>query len=132
MSEDKTKNKRKIRNDIIFVAILLSLIGIAIAFMLIFRVEGDTVNVSVDAKTWGEYSLAEDRTVEIKTEQGINVLVIKDGTAYVSSASCPDGICSSHRPISYDGESIICLPNKVVISINKSDTPSQNHPDVVA
>lgn len=132
MSEDKTKNKRKIRNDIIFVAILLSVIGIAIAFMLIFRVEGDTVNVSVDAKTWGEYSLAEDRTVEIKTEQGINVLVIKDGTAYVSSASCPDGICSSHRPISYDGESIICLPNKVVISINKSDTPSQNHPDVVA
>ena len=59
----------------------------------------------------------------------INILVIENGKAYVNQASCPDGICSSHRPIGNDGESIICLPNKVVVEIRTSD---KNRPDVIA
>ena len=128
MSEDKIKSKRKIRNDIIFVATLLCVIGIAIVCMLIFRVEGDTVDVSIDGNAYGKYSLSENRTVEIKTDRGTNILVIENGKTYVKSASCPDGICSSHRPISYSGESIICLPNKVVITVTRQD---QSGPDVV-
>ena len=64
--------------------------------------------------------LSQDVRVEIRTgehEQNLNVLVIKDGVAYVESASCPDGICSSHRPISREGESIACLPNRVIINV---------------
>ena len=61
-------------------------------------------------------------------ENGTNLLVIQDGYAWVAEASCPDGICSSHRPICHDGESIICLPNKVVIEIHRS---SQNQPDII-
>ena len=134
MSENKVTNdgKRKIRNDIILVAALLLVIATAALCMLIFRTEGDTVNVIVDGKDWGEYPLSENRTVEIKTSLGTNVLVIKDGTAYVSNASCPDGICSSHSPILYDGESIICLPNKVVIEISKTSHDSEIHPDIAA
>lgn len=46
-----------------------------------------------------------------------NRLVIQDGTAHMESATCPDGLCVSHRPISRAGESIICLPHKVVITV---------------
>ena len=48
---------------------------------------------------------------------GYNLLVIKGGEAYISEASCPDGICSSHRPIKHEGRTIVCLPNKVVITV---------------
>jgi hypothetical protein len=131
MSEDKVKNKRKIRNDIIFIAILLTVIIMAIACLVIFRTPGDTVTVLVDGKEWGKYSLSDNKTVKIQTVRGTNILVIKDKKAYVESASCPDGICSSHRPIEYDGESIICLPNKVVISTSKTNRTNKPQPDIV-
>lgn len=126
---DETKKKRKMKNDIIFVSALLSVILVAVLGMLLFRSFGDTVTVTVDGKTFGEYSLDQNRSVEIKTEYGFNLLVIKDGKAYVESASCPDGICSAHKPISYDGESIICLPNKVVVHIDKQDA---SVPDIIS
>ena len=118
------------KNDIIFVSALFSVILVAVLGMLLFRTSGNTVTVTIDGKMFGEYSLGRNRSIEIKSELGSNLLVIKDGKAYVESASCPDGICANHRPISYDGESIICLPNKVVIVIdNKQDTDA---PDIIS
>ena len=132
MSQDinvTQKNGRKIKNDIILVSVVIGVILLAILGILLFRKSGNTVKVTVDGKTFGEYSLNVDRTVEIKSDFGSNLLVIKDGKAYVEQASCPDGICSSHRPISYDGESIICLPNKVVVLIDDQNT---NQPDIIS
>ena len=49
--------------------------------------------------------------------------VIKDGKAWVKEADCPDKICAKHRPISRSGESIICLPHKLVITVvNEKET----------
>ena len=120
--------RRKLKNDIIFVLAVLLLIAVACIALFIFKVEGDTVTVSIDGNVFGEYSLSTDREIEIKNGDGYNVLVIEDGKAYVKSASCPDGICSSHRPIEYDGESIICLPNKIVIEIKKQ---GEKQPDII-
>ena len=120
----------KKRNDIIFICALLLLVFAASLAMHLFKTEGDTVTVTVDGRLWGEYPLNEESEIEIKTEFGHNLLIIEDGCAYMKSASCPDGICANHRPISYDGESIICLPNKVVIVIdNKQDTDA---PDIIS
>ena len=38
-------------------------------------------------------------------------------------ASCPDQLCVDQNEISFDKESIICLPNKVVLTVI-SDTES--------
>ena len=121
--------RRKTRNDIIFIVVLLTIISLAALAMFLFRTVGDTVVVTVDGKVWGEYSLNENREVEIRNGDGYNLLVIEDGKAYVKYASCPDGICSSHRPIKHNGASIICLPNKVVIEVS---TQNQKQPDIIA
>lgn len=124
--------KRKIRNDLILIGGLLVILVIAGLLFRLLRGEGDTVVVEVDGKLYGTYSLAVDRTVEIRTgdgEEDVNVLVIKDGKAYVESANCRDGICAAHRPISKRGESIVCLPHKVVITVKLA---GGDGPDVVA
>lgn len=120
---------RKTRNDLILIAVLLLVVAGAALILFLSRTPGDTVVVTVDGQLWGEYSLSEDRTVEIKNGDGYNLLVIEGGKAYVRQASCPDGICSSHRPISHNGESIICLPNKVVIEIRSSGS---DQPDIIS
>lgn len=117
------------KNDIILIAILLAVAAVAALALFVLRSEGDTVTVTVDGRLFGEYPLGEDRVVEIVEGDRRNLLVIENGRAYVREASCPDGICASHRPIQYNGESIICLPNRVVIDVHTSD---HSQPDIVA
>ena len=121
---------RKFKNDLILIAGILSVIAVA-ALLLLLQGEGTTVLVELNGEVMGNYSLAIDREVEILSgENGEekNLLVIRDGKAYVSSATCPDGICAGHRPISRVGESIVCLPHGVVITVVGEDTAQ---PDII-
>ncbi len=128
----KTDSKKR-NNDIIFIGALVLLVLVFALALLLFAEEGDTVIVRVDGEVLGEYSLSEDREIEIVTEQGRNLLVIKDGKADITDASCPDGICVKHRAVSRDGESIICLPNKVVVEIEKKSADDGDiTPDIIA
>ena len=127
---DSRDKKRLRRNDLIFIAALLAVIAVAAVCLYLFRGAGDTVIVSVDGTVVATYSLNVDRVEDIRTEGGgLNRLVIRNGQAYVETASCPDGICAAHKPIRREGESIICLPNKVVITIETATKNDQ--PDVV-
>ena len=115
---------RKFKNDVIFI---LSLVVLTVAiglFVYLSGEEGDTVSVYIDGEFYESYPLSVNISVDIVTgedKSGLNTLVIKDGKAYVEYASCPDGICAAHKPISREGESIVCLPNRVVVSV-KTET----------
>lgn len=123
---------RKNRNDVIFIAVLLLIVVLAGAAFFFLRGEGDSVTVSVDGKHYGTYPLHTDLTLSIRTGEGgdqENLLVIRDGKALVESATCPDGICAAHKPISREGESIVCLPHRVVITVHTTDG---EEPDIIA
>ena len=125
----KENTGKKLKNDLIFISVLLLLVcAFAIGYFL-FRPEGDTVIVTVGGEFYGEYSLYEDRTVSIHKENTENIFVIRDGKVYMESASCPDGICAKHRGIFRDGDSIICLPNQVVITVDLQQ--KEEAPDIV-
>ena len=123
---------RKNRNDVLFIAVLLLIVALAGAAFFFLRGEGDSVTVSVDGKHYGTYPLRTDLTLSIRTgadDTQENLLVIRDGHAYVESATCPDGICAAHKPISREGESIVCLPHRVVITVHTTDG---EEPDIIA
>lgn len=109
--------KIKKRNDIILIAVLLLLTAAGLLLFNAFKVGGDTVVVLIDGKESASYPLSVDKEVVIETENGKNVLVIKDKIAFVKEADCPDGICVEHRPVSKVGETIVCLPHSLVIKI---------------
>lgn len=129
MDNKKIAKKRNIRNDLILIACFLLVAAVGIIYLNFFRPAGNTVTVTVDGEIYGTYSLSEDITEDIYTGESSgnhNRLVIRGGEAYMESASCPDGICVAHKPVSLDGESIVCLPNRVVItvdSVEKADSP---------
>lgn len=120
---------RKLKNDIVFISALLLVVAVIGASFFLFRGEGDTVIVTIDRRVYGEYPLHEDRIVEIKGDETLNVLVIREGKAYMAEASCPDGICTNHYAIFFDGDSILCKPNQVAVRVKAKNKDS---PDIVA
>ena len=95
-----------------------TIMGLAVIWILVrmffLNSDGETVQITVDGELYGEYSLHEDKTIKINET---NVLRIKDGSAKMAEADCPDQICVHQRNISKNGETIICLPNKVVVTV---------------
>lgn len=108
------------RNDFAFAVIV---IGIAVlvlgGYYFLYEEEGAYVQVTVEGEFYAEYPLYEDRRVRLEYEgrEGFNELVIEEGKASVVSADCPDELCVKQKAISRTGESIVCLPHKLVITI---------------
>ncbi len=112
------------RNDIILAGAVLVIAVFIIIYMNAIKKNGDTVVVKINGEVYKELPLVEDTTLEIKgVNEGVNILVVEDGYADIIEASCPDKLCVRQKRIHFDGESLVCLPNKVVIEI-KSDTES--------
>lgn len=109
------KEKKKERNDRILIAgIIVCAVLLTIAFGFKKGSEGTTVVVSVDGEEYGRYSLLKEQVIQI---DDTNTLVIHNHEADMLFAECPDQICVKHTPISGTDENIICLPNKVVVTI---------------
>lgn len=110
------------KNDIILVVIIIAAAAVFFLFQKPWKSGGTgTVRITIDGETFGTYSLDEDRTIDINET---NRLKISGKSAEMIWADCPDQICVRHKSISKDGESIICLPNKVVVSIENSEKNS--------
>ncbi len=120
--ETDLEKKKSIRLDIIIIALFLA-VGVIIALVLFLgQHKGATVKVSVDGNTIKTFPLDTDTTYEIHgIDGGTNLLVIKDKKAYIEEASCPDGLCINMGKIESSGQSIVCLPNRVVVSIEGED-----------
>ena len=73
--------------------------------------------VTVDGKTIGSYFLSDNLTKEIKTDYGCNTVVISNKECFVLEADCRDGVCINRGKINKKGESIICLPHKMIVEI---------------
>ncbi|MBR6595211.1 MAG: NusG domain II-containing protein [Oscillospiraceae bacterium] len=58
--------------------------------------------------------LSFDQEFTVQTEDGYNVVTVKDGKIAVTEASCPDHHCMA-RGFCNSGAQIVCLPNKLVI-----------------
>lgn len=110
------------KNDLILIAVILVFALVSVAGIRIWQknnTKSDAVAVvTVDGARYGAYPLSEDTTERIELADGTyNILVIKDGYADVTEASCPDQICVNHNRIRYSGESVVCLPNKLIVEI---------------
>ena len=124
------------RNDIILAAVLLLAGGALTLWLFATRQTGghvtvtvdgeddmivmdlgERVTVTVDGDLLMELPLNEDTQVVIGGEEHSNTLVIQNGTAQVIAADCPDQICVRQGAIQYDGETIVCLPHKLVVAV---------------
>lgn len=106
------------RNDFILIGAVI-MICLAVFFMIhVTKKEGSRLVVTVDGKPVGTFRLDRDTSYTVKGSDGsYNTFVIKDGYASMVKASCPDKLCVKEKKIHYNHETIVCLPNKVVLEV---------------
>ena len=116
----KSEKRHMTKKDILLVIII---VVVAVMSFLLHMIVGGKgagcVTVKVQGEITGVYSLSEDR--QIKINGGTNILQIRNGSADMIQADCPDKLCVNQKAISKNGESIICLPNKVVVTVDSSE-----------
>ena len=54
---------------------------------------------------------------KLAEETSYNLISVTGGMVVVEAADCKDQICVRHKPVSSKGESIICLPHRLVVEI---------------
>lgn len=105
------KIKRFLPDTLLIVTVLvLSVILGALPFLL--QTEGNTFTVNDGGKIT-EYSLSSDAVIELEHA----TVIVENGTVRVENSDCKDKLCEEFGRISKSGESIICIPNKLSITV---------------
>lgn len=112
------------KNDMLFLAALIVVLVLILYLFYGKKSLGADVVVTVDGKEFGRYSLSEEQQINITDAKGriTNVLLIQDGHADMIEADCPDQLCVHQSRISHENENIVCLPNKVVVTVVGGET----------
>lgn len=110
----------KIKKGDIIISLALLLLSLLMSFGISNskpKTSGKILRVEQNSKLYGEYPLDIDREVVFDDGVHYNKIVIKDGKAYMDEANCRDQICTHMKEISMNGETIICLPNRVFLEV---------------
>ena len=79
------------------------------------------VRIIAQGELAGIYPLDIDNEIEIERDGHRNVVVIKDNTVHMDYSDCKNQVCVNTGKISKPGETIVCLPNYVIVEIVSSE-----------
>jgi hypothetical protein len=110
---------KEYRKDLILILAVLVGAGLIAGAIALAKKPGAYVRVEQDGKMIALYPLDEDRR-EVFPDRDIaegNVLVIEGGRVHMESASCPDKLCVKQGTRSQVGETIVCLPHRLAVTV---------------
>ncbi len=100
--------------DYLLIAVVAALAAVMAVFFFRMRSgEAEYAAVFVEGEPKKDILLSKDALFEL----GPMLIEVRDGRIRVLSADCPRKICVNSGWISSPGQSIICIPNKSVVSI---------------
>ena len=100
-------------------------------FLMFTSQEGSCAEIRIDGKVTARYPLDHDLTETIHTENGDNIIEIKDGGICMKDADCPDKYCISQGKINQSNQTIVCLPHRLVVEITADYTNNRDVDAVV-
>ena len=101
---------------IILCAILAIAIVLLCVFSFLFLDKGQHIIVKADGKEYARLPINKDAQLLIESKNGTNLLIIKDGKAYIENATCPKQICVDHGELT-ELSPIVCKHNNVSITL---------------
>lgn len=111
------------KREIIILVITVLLVAGIFAFYLYRQQQGAVVLVKINGEVVEELPLDEDTVYEITQDGRVsNVVHIEDSQVWITDADCPDKLCENMGKVSKDGQTLVCLPNKVIVQIEGGES----------
>lgn len=108
----------KKKGDIWLVTVVLTVALCLFALLWLLPPAGAMVEVAVDGRVVATLPLDTPASLPIAGKDGGScLLTVADGVATVTEATCPDQICVRHHAVSRVGQSIVCLPGGIVVTV---------------
>ena len=82
-----------------------------------FHHEGKRALIELDGETVGNFPLDEDRLIPVEGKLGTTRVEISVKGVRVLDSPCPYKLCIKSGSIRRSGETLVCLPNRVVVRI---------------
>ena len=109
---------KKHKNDLMLICALLLLAGGIRVYMQATRTQGGEAVVTLDGDEIMRLPLEVDTLLPVAQAEGnANSVEICDGAVRVVAANCPDRVCERQGWIRYDGETIVCLPHRLIVTV---------------
>jgi len=105
------------KNDILLVCALLLLSCAVWGLLRLTHARGGEAVVTVDGETVAVLSLSSDAVFTAGEGDFRNVIEVSGGRVRITDADCPDRLCVQQGWISRDGESIVCLPHRLIVTV---------------
>lgn len=98
---------------------LYALVGLGVGLLLIPRAGGAAHGVSIrgDGGFEVEVPLSEDGRYEVAGPLGDTVVLVRAGAVSVESSPCPHKTCVGIGSVKRPGDTIVCVPNGVVVRV---------------
>ena len=121
MTINQKNTKKARRNDVILIStvLLVAIFGLLLVFL--FRKEGAYAVIEQNGKILGRYPLDQSAEIPIASGDHYNFVVIEGGKVHIADANCPDRLCVGMRAASYRGETLVCLPHGVIVTVYGGD-----------
>lgn len=110
------------RNDRILIFSLVAIASFSFVKLFFIPNEGREALIRVGNSPIQRVSLKMDRRINLEGEKGRVVIEVKEGRVRVVESSCFQKICVTIGWINKPGQNIICLPNKVLITIEGKES----------
>lgn len=105
----------------VFIIVFVLVISVSVFLLYASADKGESVEITVDGELHSMYPLYENKVIDVITENGNIKVCIKDNEVYILDADCNDKICIKDRPVSRKGQTIVCLPLKVIVKIGGNE-----------
>ena len=113
--KDKYTTKKR---DIVLAAVLL-ILGVTGVLIVKYGLKsGNTADVYIDDKLVQTIDLSVDDEYTFQTDKGSNTVEVRNGAVSMKSADCPDKVSVRMGTKNRNGETITCLPHKLVIEVH--------------
>ncbi len=107
----------KVSRNILFAAVFLLLIFICV--FIILKKDGTTADIYCDGELYKSIDLSKVKKAYTVDIDGKNTVLVEPGAISMKSALCPDKLCVKQGRITNGEYPIVCLPNKVIVKIEK-------------
>ncbi len=104
----------KTKTWVILFAALALVLAVASVLLLCLPSAKKQAEVTSDGRKILTLNLSKDGDYRVESDEGWNVLTVRDGKISVTAASCAGHDCM-HRSPGNSGAPIVCLPNRLVV-----------------